>query len=36
MAIEHTAMFTGMFAAMLLRRDEYTHGHGHAQQPVAA
>ena len=38
MAIEHTAMFTGMFAAMLLRRDEYTHGHGHvhAEQPVTA
>ena len=38
MAIEHTAMFTGMFVAMLLRRDEYTHGHGHVhvEQPVTA
>jgi hypothetical protein len=24
MAVEHTAMFVGMFAAMLLRRSEYT------------
>ena len=28
MTIEHTAMFVGMFLAMLLRRDEYT-GHVH-------
>ena len=28
MTFEHTAMFVGMFVAMLLRRDEYT-GHHH-------
>lgn len=29
MAIEHTLMFTGMFAVMLFRRDEYTGAHSH-------
>jgi hypothetical protein len=28
MTIEHTAMFVGMFLAMVIRRDEYT-GHAH-------
>src|SRR3954453_8410586 len=27
MALEHTVMFSAMFLAMLLRRDEYTHVH---------
>ena len=26
---EHVAMLLGMLVAMLLRRDEYTHGHAH-------
>jgi hypothetical protein len=30
MTLEHVAMFAAMFAAMLLRRDEYS-GHHHAQ-----
>ena len=30
MGIEHIAMFTLMFVAMLLRRDEYTGHEGHA------
>ena len=37
MLIEHVAMFVAMFAAMLLRRDEYSHAHGtQMQQGVAA
>jgi hypothetical protein len=33
LTIEHTAMFVGMFIAMLVRRDEYTgHDHGAGDQ----
>ena len=31
LAVEHVAMLLGILAAMLLRPDEYTHHHGHAQ-----
>jgi hypothetical protein len=31
MTIEHTAMFVGMFLAMVIRRDDYT-GHAHGAQ----
>jgi hypothetical protein len=37
MTIEHVAMLAGMFAAMLLRREEYSHAHGSdVRQEVAA
>jgi len=34
MAIEHSVMFPSMLVAMLLRRDEYSHGHARVA-PVA-
>lgn len=39
LVIEHVAMLPSMLAAMLLRRDEYSHAahsHRHAQQAIAA
>ena len=37
MVIEHVVMLPSMFAAMLLRREEYTHHHGHAHvKPLVA
>jgi uncharacterized membrane protein len=36
MAIEHIAMPPSMLLAMLLRRDEYTHGHGRHEPQIAA
>jgi hypothetical protein len=31
LAVQHVAMFPAMLIAMLLRRDEYSHGHALAQ-----
>jgi hypothetical protein len=36
LAIEHVAMLLAMLAAMLLRRDEYTHHHARAAGPELA
>ena len=36
MLLEHVVMFPSMLVAMLLRRDEYSHAHGHHAQPQVA